>query len=135
MRRLLSLPTQNLPGAIAARVAGAAKRFVKRASFLADCVSELNYKAAPDSRFGAILATDRARAHDAINFVSKRQLGFAEHREKNARLNRRTIALRGENPAQDSRAARWSAANPLRIEDPPVQARLRAKGPLYSERS
>jgi 3-methyladenine DNA glycosylase AlkD len=101
--------------------------FEKRAAF--SLVAYLSYKdrAAPDSRFAQFLRVIEREAHDERNFVKKavnwtlRNIG-----KRNLRLNREAIRAAERIRKQDSRAARWIAADALReLRSDAVQARLR----------
>ena len=105
------------------------EEFVKRASF--SLVAYLSYKdeAAPDARFVRFLRVIAREAHDERNFVRKavnwalRNIG-----KRNKRLNREAIRAAERIRRQDSRAARWIAADALReLKSAAVQKRLRRK--------
>jgi 3-methyladenine DNA glycosylase AlkD len=105
------------------------EEFVKRASF--SLVAYLSYKdkAAPDARFEQFLQVIEREAHDERNFVRKavnwalRNIG-----KRNIRLNREAIRAAERIRRQDSRAARWIAADALReLKSAAVQARLKRK--------
>ena len=108
---------------------GRREEFVKRASF--SLVAYLSYKdkTASDTRFIRFLRVIEREAHDERNFVRKavnwalRNIG-----KKNLRLNREAIRAAERIRRQDSRAARWIAADALReLKSAAVQARLRRK--------
>jgi 3-methyladenine DNA glycosylase AlkD len=103
--------------------------FEKRAAF--SLVAYLSYKdrAAPDSRFVQFLRVIERESHDERNFVKKavnwtlRNIG-----KRNVRLNREAIRAAERIRRQDSRSARWIAADALReLRSDAVQARLRRK--------
>ena len=103
--------------------------FEKRAAF--SLLAYLSYKdkGAPDSRFRRCLPLIEREAHDERNFVRKaanwalRNIG-----KRNLALNRAAIATANRIRRQDSRAARWIAADALReLTSDAVQRRLRAK--------
>ncbi len=105
------------------------EEFVKRASF--SMIAYLSYKdeAAPDARFARFLRVIEREAHDERNFVKKavnwalRNIG-----KRNARLNREAIRAAERIRLQDSRAARWIAADALReLKSAAVQRRLQRK--------
>ena len=105
------------------------EEFEKRASF--SLVAYLSYKdeSAPDTRFVRFLRVIEREAHDERNFVKKavnwalRNIG-----KRNVRLNREAIRAAERIRKQDSRAARWIAADALReLKSDAVQARLRRK--------
>jgi 3-methyladenine DNA glycosylase AlkD len=103
--------------------------FEKRAAF--SLVAYLSYKddKASDARFTRFLKVIEREAHDERNFVRKavnwtlRNIG-----KRNLRLNREAIRAAERIRKQDSRAARWIAADALReLRSDAVQARLRRK--------
>lgn len=105
------------------------EEFEKRAAF--SLVAYLSYKdkAAPDARFVRFLRVIEREAHDERNFVKKavnwtlRNIG-----KRNVRLNREAIRVAERIRKQDSRAARWIAADALReLTSDAVQERLRGK--------
>jgi 3-methyladenine DNA glycosylase AlkD len=105
------------------------EEFVKRASF--SLIAYLSYKdkAAPDARFVRFLRVIEREAHDERNFVKKavnwalRNIG-----KRSVRLNREAIHCAERIRRQESRAARWIAADALReLKSAAVQARLRRK--------
>ncbi len=105
------------------------EEFVKRAAF--SLVAYLSYKdkAAPDARFARFLRVIEREAHDERNFVKKavnwalRNIG-----KRNVRLNREAIRAAERIRRQDSRAARWIAADALReLKSAAVQRRLQRK--------
>src|SRR6266436_6313312 len=105
------------------------EEFVKRASF--SLIAYLSYKdkAAPHARFARFLRVIEREAQDERSFVKKainwalRNIG-----KRNVRLNREAIRCAERIQRQDSRAARWIAADALReLKSAAVQARLRRK--------
>ncbi len=105
------------------------EEFVKRASF--SLIAYLTYKdeAAPNARFVRFLRVIEREAHDERNFVKKavnwalRNIG-----KRNLRLNREAIRAAERIRRQDSRSARWIAADALReLRSDAVQARLQRK--------
>jgi 3-methyladenine DNA glycosylase AlkD len=105
------------------------EEFEKRAAF--SLVAYLSYKdkEAPDARFVQFLRVIEREAHDERNFVKKavnwtlRNIG-----KRNVRLNREAIRAAEGIRRQDSRAARWIAADALReLKSDAVQKRLRRK--------
>ncbi len=105
------------------------EEFVKRASF--SLIAYLSYKdeAAPDARFVRFLRVIEREAHDERNFVRKavnwalRNIG-----KRNKRLHREAIRAAERIRLQDSRAARWIAADALReLKTAAVQKQLQRK--------
>ena len=103
--------------------------FEKRAAF--SLLAYLSYKDrdAPDARFVRSLRLLEREAHDERNFVRKavnwalRNIG-----KRNQALNRAAIVSAERIRAQDSRSARWIAADALReLKSEAVQARLQKK--------
>src|SRR5438309_35731 len=112
------------------RVAAWSRRpeeFVKRASF--SLVAYLSYKdkVSPNARFVKFLRVTEREAHDERNFVRKavnwalRNIG-----KRNIPLNRDAIRAAERIRSQNTRAARWIAADALReLKSAAVQTRLR----------
>jgi 3-methyladenine DNA glycosylase AlkD len=105
------------------------EEFQKRAAF--SLVAYLSYKdtTAPDARFERFLRVIEREAWDERNFVRKavnwalRNIG-----KRNLQLNRAAIRAAEKIRKQDSRSARWIAADALReLRSGAVQARLRKK--------
>ena len=105
------------------------EEFVKRAAF--SLIAYLSYKDidAKDTRFRKCLRLIEREAYDDRNFVKKavnwalRNIG-----KRNLRLNREAIRTAERIRRQDSRSARWIAADALReLNSPAVQARLKRK--------
>jgi 3-methyladenine DNA glycosylase AlkD len=105
------------------------EEFEKRAAF--SLVAYLSYKDkdAGDARFVKFLRVIEREACDERNFVKKavnwtlRNIG-----KRNVRLNREAIRVAERIRRQDSRAARWIAADALReLKSDAVQKRLREK--------
>lgn len=105
------------------------KEFEKRAAF--SLVAYLSYKdkEGPDARFVQFLRVIEREAYDERHFVKKavnwtlRNIG-----KRNLRLNREAIRAAEKIRQQDSRAARWIAADALReLKSDAVQSRLRRK--------
>jgi 3-methyladenine DNA glycosylase AlkD len=105
------------------------EEFEKRASF--SLVAYLSYKdeTAPDQRFVSFLDMIEREARDERNFVRKavnwalRNIG-----KRNVRLNGEAIRAAERISRQDSRSARWIAADALReLRSNAVQKRLRRK--------
>ncbi|MGB7283107.1 MAG: DNA alkylation repair protein [Candidatus Acidiferrum sp.] len=103
--------------------------FEKRAAF--SLAAYLSYKdrAAENARFERFLAVIEREARDERNFVRKavnwalRNIG-----KRNLRLNRAAIRSAERIKRQNSRSARWIAADALReLRSEAVQARLRRK--------
>jgi 3-methyladenine DNA glycosylase AlkD len=105
------------------------EEFVKRAAF--SLVAYLSYKdkQASDARFERFLRVIEREARDERNFVRKavnwalRNIG-----KRNLRLNRAAIRAAERILRQNSRSARWIAADALReLRSTAVQARLHRK--------
>jgi 3-methyladenine DNA glycosylase AlkD len=103
--------------------------FEKRAAFALAAYLSYKDKEAADARFEQFLSLIEREAHDERNFVKKavnwalRNIG-----KRNPRLNKLAILCAGRIRQQDSRAARWIAADALReLESAAVQTRLRHK--------
>lgn len=105
------------------------EEFVKRAGFALMAYLAYRDKSAPDTKFLRLLPILRREAVDERNFVRKavnwalRNIG-----KRNLRLNREAIRAAERIRRQDSRAARWIAADALReLKSDAVQRRLRRK--------
>lgn len=103
--------------------------FEKRAAFSLAAYLSYKDKTAADARFERFLSIIEREAHDERNFVRKavnwalRNIG-----KRSLRLNAAAIASAERIRKQDSRAARWIAADALReLKRDSVQARLRKK--------
>src|SRR5438132_5247506 len=105
------------------------EEFVKRASF--SLVAYLSYKDkfASNARFVKFLRVIEREASDERNFVKKavnwalRNIG-----KRNLRLNREAIRVAERIPGQNTRAARWIAADALgELRSAAVESRLRRK--------
>jgi 3-methyladenine DNA glycosylase AlkD len=103
--------------------------FEKRAAFSLAAYLSYKDKSAEDARFERFLAVIEREACDERNFVRKavnwalRNIG-----KRNLRLNARAIRSAERIRRQDSRAARWIAADALReLRSAAVQARLQKK--------
>ena len=101
--------------------------FEKRAAFSLAAYLSYKDKEAEDGRFERFLRVIEREARDERNFVKKavnwalRNIG-----KRNLRLNRAAIRAAERIRRQDSRAARWIAADALReLRSAAVQARLR----------
>jgi len=101
--------------------------FEKRAAFSLMAYLSYKDKEAPHARFLRFLPIVEREAHDERNFVRKavnwalRNIG-----KRNLLLNRAAIDTAERIRAQNSRAARWIAADALReLKSAAVQARLR----------
>ena len=112
------------------------EEFIKRAGFSTMAYLAVHDKAAPDAKFLALLPIIAREADDERNFVRKavnwalRQIG-----KRNLRLNRSAIAAGERIRRQDSRSARWIAADALReLRSPAVQKRLRERAKNRLER-
>ena len=105
------------------------EEYVKRAAFSLAAYLSYKDKLAPDTHFEAVLPIIEREAHDERNFVRKavnwalRNIG-----KRNVRLNRAAIRTAERIGRQQSRAARWIAADALReLRSEAVQNRLRRK--------
>ncbi len=103
--------------------------FEKRAAFSLAAYLAYKDKTAQDARFERFLSVIEREAHDERNFVRKavnwalRNIG-----KRNLRLNAAAIRSAERIRRQDSRAARWIAADALReLKGKAVQARLHKK--------
>jgi len=103
--------------------------FPKRAAFSLAAYLSYKDKDAEDARFERFLSIIEREAHDERNFVRKavnwalRNIG-----KRNLRLNAAAIRCAERIRRQDSRAARWIAADALReLNSDAVHARLRKK--------
>jgi len=91
------------------------EEFVKRAGFVLMATLAVHDKHAPDEKFYQFFPRIEREANDERNFVRKavnwalRQIG-----KRNRNLNCRTIALAKKIQQQDSRSAKWIAADALR---------------------
>ncbi len=102
------------------------EEFVKRAGFVMMAVLAVHDKGADDGQFGPFFRRIRQEAADERNFVKKavnwalRQIG-----KRNRNLNKRAIEVATEIRNQNSKAARWIAADAVReLTSHKVQARL-----------
>jgi 3-methyladenine DNA glycosylase AlkD len=107
------------------------EEFIKRAGFALMAYLAYRDKTAPDAKFLSLLPIIEKHSHDDRNFVRKavnwalRNIG-----KRNLRLNRAAIRAAERIRRQNSRAARWIAADALReLKSKAVQARPRRKGP------
>jgi len=105
------------------------EEFVKRAAFSLAAYLSYKDKQAPDAQFERFLHVIEREAHDERNFVRKavnwalRNIG-----KRNLRLNRSAIRAAERIRKQESRSARWIAADALReLRSDVVQRRLRRK--------
>ena len=105
------------------------REFEKRAGFALAAYLAIHDKTARDEQFLQVLPLIEKQAWDERNFVRKavnwalRNIG-----KRNLRLNRAAIAAARRIQKQDSRTARWIAADALReLQSEAVQARLRKK--------
>ena len=105
------------------------EEFAKRASFSLMAYLSYKDKTAADGRFARFLQVIEREAYDERNFVKKavnwalRNIG-----KRNARLNRKAISAAERIRRQDSRSARWIAADALReLKSAAVQTRLKQK--------
>jgi 3-methyladenine DNA glycosylase AlkD len=103
--------------------------FEKRAAFSLAAYLSYKDKTAEDARFERFLPVIERESHDERNFVRKavnwalRNIG-----KRNLRLNESAIRCAERIRQQDSRTARWIAADALReLKSEAVQARLRKK--------
>ena len=105
------------------------EEFVKRAAFSLAAYLSYKDKQSLDARFERFLHVIEREAHDERNFVRKainwalRNIG-----KRNLRLNRSAIRAAERIRKQESRSARWIAADALReLRSDAVQQRLRRK--------
>jgi 3-methyladenine DNA glycosylase AlkD len=105
------------------------EEFIKRAGFALMAYLAYRDKQAADARFRNLLPIIEREARDERNFVKKavnwalRNIG-----KRNLRLNSAAIRMSKRIQQQDSRTARWIAADALReLKSAAVQARLRRK--------
>ena len=105
------------------------EEFVKRAAFSLAAYLSYKDKQAPDEKFEQFLRTIERESNDERNFVRKavnwalRNIG-----KRNLHLNRAAIRTAERIRRQNSRAARWIAADALReLRSDAVQTRLRRK--------
>jgi|ERR1700722_1014345 len=103
--------------------------FEKRAAFSLAAYLSYKDKSAKDANFERFLSAIEREAHDERNFVRKavnwalRNIG-----KRNLRLNSAAIRCAERIRRQDSRAARWIAADALReLRSEAVQTRVRRK--------
>jgi 3-methyladenine DNA glycosylase AlkD len=103
--------------------------FEKRAAFSLAAYLSYKDKTSDNARFERFLPVIEREANDERNFVRKavnwalRNIG-----KRNLRLNAAAVRSAERIRQQDSRAARWIAADALReLKSEPVQARLRKK--------
>ena len=103
------------------------REFVRRAGFSLMAGLAVKDKQASDDQFAAFLPLIAAAADDNRNMVKKavnwalRQIG-----KRNLRLHKLAIAAAEEIRRQDSRSARWIAADALReLRNPATIARIR----------
>jgi len=113
----------------AAQWGGAKREFVRRAGFSLMAGLAVKSKSATDERFTAFLPLIAEAASDDRNMVKKsvnwalRQIG-----KRNRRLHKLAIAAAEEIRKQDSRSARWIAADALReLRSPATIARIKDK--------
>lgn len=106
------------------------EEFIKRAGFALMAYLAYRDREAPDAQFRRVLPLIEREAYDDRNFVRKavnwalRNIG-----KRNLKLNRAAIRAAERIRRQDSRSARWVAADALReLRSPAVQARLQRKG-------
>lgn len=102
--------------------------FVRRAGFSMMAELAVHDKSAPDVKFVRFFPSIRAGSTDERNFVKKavnwalRQIG-----KRNARLNRKAIAVAKEIAKLDSKSAKWIAADALReLKSTGVKKKLRS---------
>jgi 3-methyladenine DNA glycosylase AlkD len=111
----------------AAQWAGAKREFVRRAGFSMMAGLAVKAKSATDEQFTAFLPVIAQAASDDRNMVKKsvnwalRQIG-----KRNRRLHKLAIAAAEEIRRQDSRSARWIAADALReLRSPATIGRIK----------
>jgi 3-methyladenine DNA glycosylase AlkD len=112
----------------AAQWAGAKREFVRRAGFSIMAGLAVKARDASDEQFAAFLPLIVEAAGDDRNMVKKavnwalRQIG-----KRNRRLHKMAIAAAEEIRRQDSRPARWIAADALReLRNPATIARIKS---------
>jgi 3-methyladenine DNA glycosylase AlkD len=112
----------------AAQWAHAKREFVRRAGFSLMAGLAVKARSASDEEFAAFLPLIAEAAGDDRNMVKKsvnwalRQIG-----KRNRRLHKLAIAAAGEIRRQESRPARWIAADALReLRNPATVARISA---------
>lgn len=105
------------------------EEFIKRAGFALMAYLAYRNKLATDAQFRKVLPLIEREAYDDRNFVRKavnwalRNIG-----KRNLKLNRAAIRVSKRIRKQNSRSARWIAADALReLNSAAVQARLRRK--------
>lgn len=105
------------------------KEFQKRAGFALMAYLAYRDKSAPDAKYQRLFPIIQREAHDERNFVKKavnwalRNIG-----KRNIPLNREAIRSAERIRRQNTRAARWIAADALReLKSTAVQTRLRRK--------
>ena len=105
------------------------EEFIKRAGIVLMAWLAVHDKKASDERFAAFLPVLETAASDERNFVKKavnwslRQIG-----KRSLALNRLAVAAAARIKAQNTRAARWIAADALReLTSAEVRERLRRK--------
>lgn len=105
--------------------------FEKRAAFSLMAYLAVHDKRAPDEKLGAFLPVIEKHASDDRNFVKKavnwalRQIG-----KRSLYLNKFAIEAGERIKLQDTKAARWIAADALReLRNPKTLERLRSKAP------
>jgi len=108
---------------------GRNEEFIKRAGFALMAYLAYRDKTARDAKFVSLLSIIEKNSADDRNFVRKavnwalRNIG-----KRNLRLNRAAIRAAERLRRQNSRAARWIAADALReLKSDAVQSRLRQK--------
>ena len=101
--------------------------YVKRAGFVLDASLAVHDKKAPDAQFEAFLPYLEQHAYDERNFVKKavnwalRQIG-----KRNRHLNKLALKTAKTIQAQDTKAARWIAADAIReLTSEQVQTRFK----------
>lgn len=108
---------------------GRPEEFVKRAAFSLMAYLSYKDKEARDAQFQECLRIVEREACDDRNFVRKAvNWGLRNIGKRNLRLNREAIRAAQRIRRQDSRSARWIAADALReLTGAVVQARLRRR--------
>lgn len=113
----------------AAELAGRKSEFVKRTGFALMAVLAWKDKQATDQKFEQFFPLIEKQSWDERNFVKKavnwalRQIG-----KRNRKLNKKAIALAERIRKQDTRSAKWIAADALReLRSEAVQNRLSKK--------
>ncbi len=119
------------PFAVARAFAWSSRKeeFVRRAGFVVIAALAVHDKKAPDSKFVQFFPLFLEHSGDDRNFVRKAvNWALREIGKRNSRLNAKAIKLAKKIHKQDTKAARWIAADALReLQSDSVQSRLARK--------